>query len=242
MNNALGTLIRSAAMAPSGDNMQPWQFAVDEAGESVTIFVDKTRDTSPMNAGQQMSALACGAALENIVQTARHNELEVEIHAPGDSSCKTSVHRSRSRPLSVEIPEFIALRHTNRRLYDGSSLSESVTSSWHDAVEKEKGIEIIWVTHRELLREFAIEIGRADAAMFGQRPCLKAFLANVRFDQPNSAAVEEGLCVGSLELATLERHILPRLKLVPSAFLRTWPMRMTFQKKAEHLINSSSGI
>ena len=242
MNEPFHTLISAAVLAPSGDNMQPWRFEIDEADTSITIYVDDTRDTSPMNTGQRMSRLACGAAIENIVQTAEHNDWEIAIEAHDNSFRIATVHVVGGWSQCSSIPDFIKRRHTNRRPYDGSTLPASVTSPWQDIVHKEEDIEIIWVTHQDSLREIAIAIGRADAEMFGRAAFFRAFLSNVRFDLPLRAAAEEGLCVGSLELSVLERRVLPMLRHAPGAFLRSWPMRRSFQTKAERLVNSSSGM
>jgi len=242
MNEQLLTLVSSAMLAPSGDNMQPWHFVIDEAGTSITVYVDETRDTSPMNAGQRMSRLACGAAIENIVQTAEHNGWEIAIDAHNDSSRVATVQMIRSSSQCGEIPDFISRRHTNRRLYDGATLPASVTSPWKDMALSDEDVEIIWVTDRSLLRELAIAIGRADAEMFGRAAFFRAFVSNVRFDLPPCVAADEGLCVGSLELTAFERRVLPMLRHAPDILLRSWPMRLSFQTKAKRLVNSSSGM
>ena len=71
LEGELEALVAAASRAPSGDNTQPWRFVVDRARGLVTIAVDPRRDPSPMNAGQRMARIACGAALENLVQAAR---------------------------------------------------------------------------------------------------------------------------------------------------------------------------
>ena len=67
----LEALIDAAVRAPSGDNTQPWRFLVDSDQGRMTLRVDEGRDRSPMNAGQRMARIAAGAALENLLQTAR---------------------------------------------------------------------------------------------------------------------------------------------------------------------------
>ena len=51
--SALDTLLEAAILAPSGDNTQPWRFAVDRERWTIAVDVDPTRDPSPMNAGQR---------------------------------------------------------------------------------------------------------------------------------------------------------------------------------------------
>ena len=69
--SALEQLVAAAIRAPSGDNTQPWRFILHRASHRIEVHVDEMRDSSPMNAGQCMSRIACGAAIENIFQMAR---------------------------------------------------------------------------------------------------------------------------------------------------------------------------
>ena len=81
MQDTLDFLIGQAILAPSGDNVQPWTFHADSDAGKIVVRVDEPRDTSPMNAGQRMSRIAVGAAVENIVHSAAMNDLEAEIEA-----------------------------------------------------------------------------------------------------------------------------------------------------------------
>ena len=78
----LESLVSAAVRAPSGDNLQPWRFILDPHKETISIHLDPTRDRSPINAGQRMSRIACGAALENLVRTAQRKDWQVFQDAP----------------------------------------------------------------------------------------------------------------------------------------------------------------
>jgi hypothetical protein len=242
MNEPFKTLISAAMLAPSGDNMQPWRFEIDERGASLTICVDEARDPSPMNAGQRMSRVACGAAIENIVQTARYNKWEVFIETHEDPFIVATFGiKTRSSQVG-QIPDAIKHRHTNRRLYDRQVLPDSFGSQWQVAFETENDVAVSWVTKPDVIRNIANAVGQADAAMFGRPAFFKAFLSNVRFDLPFDAPAEEGLCTGALELLALERRVLPLLSRAPNAILRSALMRRSFQVKAERLVKSASGL
>ena len=70
-------LLKAAAVAPSGDNTQPWRFEVETS--RIRVIVDPARDPSPMNAGQRMARIAAGAAAENIIACQRHNGGEARV-------------------------------------------------------------------------------------------------------------------------------------------------------------------
>ena len=58
-------ILEEAIYAPSGENCQPWKFAVD--GSNVHIFNVPEADASLYNFEQRGSYVAHGALIENIV-------------------------------------------------------------------------------------------------------------------------------------------------------------------------------
>ncbi len=236
------TLIKAAILAPSGDNTQSGEFEADKQGATITVFLDETRDRSPMNAGQQMARIACGAAIENIVQTAHHNGLKAQVEYFDDPLQVATVRIEGYSGAGVIIPDCIADRHTNRHLYDGRSLTGEEITRLQNYLPNEGGIEVDWISDRQELLGIANAVGRADALMFGQPEYLLAFLSKVRFDLPPNVAADEGLPVGSLEVSAFERLLLPLLRFAPTFLISSPMMRATYKKNAERLINSASGV
>lgn len=243
VSGPLATLLSAAVLAPSGDNLQPWQFVVDDAQSTVRVLVDEARDASPMNAGQRMSRIACGAAVENIAETARHNHWDVEVDGRLHGRQVALIRLDGIRGAAAgQIPAVLSQRHTNRRFYDASRIDRSIAARWEEACGDELGVQALWITDPDGLRAGAAAIGRADAEMFGRRGYFKAFLSNVRFDLALQAAADEGLCVGSLELSAFERMMMPGLRYVPDGLICSWPMRQSFRSRAAKLVMSSSGL
>ncbi len=234
-------LIEAAALAPSGDNTQPWRFDVDEESSMLSVYLDETRDTSPMNAGQQMSRLACGAAIENIVQTAIHNGLQVRVNLKDDSLLVATIQVENYNGAELDIPSYVSNRHTNRRPYNGRILSDEEIGVLNELVRGEDEIKLVCITNRKELQDLSRVIGIADALMFGQSKFLRAFLANVRFDLPVNQPATEGLPLGSLEISAFERKFLKASRFFPDRVLKSWLLQRTFRTNAEKLIQSSSG-
>jgi len=78
----LESLVAAALRAPSGDNTQPWRFQIDPRTGRVSLFLDESRDPSPMNAGQRMARIALGAAFENLLRAAGSLGLEIAVETP----------------------------------------------------------------------------------------------------------------------------------------------------------------
>ena len=105
------TLISAAVLAPSGDNTQPWRFEIDEDASTIKVMVDESRDRSPMNAGQRMSRIACGAAVENMIRTARFNHWNIEYSI----NAQPTIWITSKTPVPGQIDPVLKERVTNRQ-------------------------------------------------------------------------------------------------------------------------------
>lgn len=237
----LETLIRAATLAPSGDNTQPWRFAVDAERGTIAFFVDESRDPSPMNAGQRMARIAVGATLENAWRTAHRNSWEATLE-PATPPALAVLHLPSNAGERGEIEDAIRARVTNRRLYEGRALPVEQLERLRNATPVLEGVATHWITGRERVAALAELMGRADALMLGDPSMRRAFLGKVRFDQPAVAAVEEGLSLASLELSFSERTMLQMLPRIPSWLLTIAGARRAFAAKAQKLVQSASGL
>lgn len=237
----LETLIRAATLAPSGDNTQPWRFAVDAERGTIAFLIDETRDPSPMNAGQRMARIALGAALENALRTARRNNWETTPEA-GTPPALVVLHVHDSAGDPGEIEDVIRTRVTNRQLYDGRTLPAEQLERLRSQTPVLNDVATHWIAGTERIAALAKLIGRADALMLGDPSMRRAFLGNVRFDQPAAAAVEEGLSLASLELSFSDRIMLRMLPCLPNGLLTALGARRAFAAKARKLVRSASGL
>jgi hypothetical protein len=233
----LEALVEAALRAPSGDNTQPWRFQIDPRTGRVALFLDESRDPSPMNAGQRMARIALGAALENLLRAAGAFGLEVAVERPTPPAL--AVVRFEGSPagdVAVEIGE----RVTNRRPYDGRPISAALLEKLRRQTPPRQGIATHWIIGAERLRSLAGLIRRADEMMLGNLAFYNAFLRNVRFDAPPAAEVEEGLSLASLELSATDRiglRLLPRL---PSPLRRLGLKPLAAHSK--RLVESASAL
>ena len=243
-------LISAAARAPSGDNMQPWQFVANSNETLIEIFIDADRDSSPMNSGQRMSLIACGAAIQNALLVARERGWHAELELPDELmnvSHALLVARIRLGARTAQNPtenysRLISERVANRRPYDGRPLSPIILVDLELSTPELNGVVTHWIDDRSTLNELARIVGRGDAIMFGEASMRAAFLANVRFDLPAKAQADEGLSLASLETSAPLGIALRAMKRIPNALFELTGGRATFAAHAQKLVRSASGL
>ncbi len=102
--------------APSGDNSQPWHFALNAHPNQIVIHVNESRDLSPMNAGQRMSRIAVGAAAENVRRTCDYNRIDAQLVCESHSCCIMMQADIGSGRIIEPDPVILSVRRTGNLL------------------------------------------------------------------------------------------------------------------------------
>lgn len=241
---ALEQLVAAAIRAPSGDNTQPWRFILHRASHRIDVHLDEMRDSSPMNAGQVMSRIACGAAIENMFQMARARgwtaTLETRAGSPiATVSLQGFTDNGRS---SGRIEDLIARRVVNRRLYDGRPTSPELLARLKSETPVLDDVSTHWIYGPERLSQLASVIGRADGLMYGAKPLRRAILSRVRFDADYDAEVEDGLSVASLEASAAELIAMRTMFRGPNWLFKLSGTPHVLGSRARKLVKSASGL
>ena len=234
-------LLYAAARAPSGDNTQAWRFVIDPGKREVSLVLDESRDGSPMNAGQCMARVAVGAAVENLLRVAREGRWLAELDLAPPQALVTIRLGGGGRPGCRE-EVLVSSRTTNRRLYDGRSLTKKELERLARDTPEHQGVTTLWIVERGRVSRLAGLIGTADALMFGDRSMRDAFLANVRFDRPPCECVMEGLSLACLELTRPERTGLRVMRQAPEFLLSLGGAFRMLAAKSRELVSSASGV
>ncbi|MBX3437163.1 MAG: hypothetical protein KF861_06715 [Planctomycetaceae bacterium] len=237
----LDQLVEAAVRAPSGDNLQPWQFEVHPDGRRVIIRVDATRDPSPMNAGQRMAWIAVGAAAENMLAAARFNGQEAVVDFSHESDAAV-VHVDDVPEAEFRPDPNILARVTNRKLYEGRAVTDQTLGLLQERTPPLAESKTDWIVDPARIEELAEIIRQSDAVLFGNPAMREAFFRSVRFDAAADAEVDEGLSLASLEIRRREVTAFRMASRMPHWLFRAAGVARTIGAKSAQLVKSSSGV
>ena len=164
-------LLRSAVLAPSSHNTQPWIFEVHE--DRFDVYADMSRWLEVADADQRELRLSLGCALENLLLAAESVGLApiLRLFPEPERPELVATLRLHRRPPGVapsrpvELMEAVPVRHTERDAFDGCPVSPRLQEELA-AVATEPGVEIHLTDHPALRRRVEELTVEADERQF----------------------------------------------------------------------------
>ena len=213
--NFLDRMARAAALAPSGDNLQPWSFRAD--GDALLVRHDPTRDLSLFNVKYSASFIALGAVMENIAIAASDEgflaKIEYFPNGPNGETVGRVLFEPGGQPDALAA--VLDRRCTNRRPYEKTAISPATFASL-DVTKRFSAINLSWVQDPIRLQSLGKIIARADRLIFENPRIHNHLFSTLRWSQAEVERTRDGLPIDSLELG----------KLGSLAFrgLKSWPL------------------
>lgn len=191
-------LVNAASLAPSADNMQPWEFR--KQGDSIEVFCVKSR-ILPTDVISMFAWIGVGAAIQNIVVKAMAHGLvaTVEYQSPKNIEESAAVIRFFPSNLEGHMAESINIRTTNRSPYKNQPLEVSLISKLSQSIQ---GLEagIHWTTTAANLNLMASMDARSTYIRLDHKPLHDELFDILRFTPKDMEATRYGLTFASLEV------------------------------------------
>jgi hypothetical protein len=154
-------LVRAAILAPSPHNAQGWLFGT--GANHLDVYADRTRATGALDPFLRELHVGLGAAVENVVLTARTQGLAPTVLMLPNGAGSTHVAHVALAPappqasaLAAQIPR----RHTNRYPYaTGRDLPQSALTAMTELADPNvPDVRVIWLTgsDRGLMSELLV--------------------------------------------------------------------------------------
>ena len=195
--DVLRKILSVAVQAPSGDNAQPWRFALSD--DTLRIFNVPGGDATLYNFRQRGSYFAHGALAENICIAALAQGFEVSIEPfPGQPNCTATMAFRPTSPAHNHLHDAIGKRVTNRKPYDKKPLDPGHVEALKTAASGDFGARLELVHERAAIESLARAISANERILMENRQ-LHDFLFNMIRWSEQEEFERPGLFVKTME-------------------------------------------
>lgn len=243
-------LVADAILAPSGGNAQPWRWR--SVGADIHLFLDRSRVTALTDFEGCGATVALGAAAENLLLSAHHARLAVELEIFPDGAHPDWAARFRFVPTGDETAEalwrdelypLLLARHTNRKIGARQPLAPTALESLTNAVRSLPGADVQWLYEAASLDECGHLVGAGDRLRLLGPTLHRELMSELRWTAAEAETTRDGLSVETLECAPSDlaglrmcRHR-PALELV-----RQWGGGRNLEKMSRKAIAAASAV
>jgi hypothetical protein len=241
-------ILECAAQAPSGGNCQPWRFGVE--GDSIFVFRDESRSKGLRDWNSLASLFAIGAAIENAVIAAQEvGHLAEVILFPQRGRMDLIASIEIARQVEPLFPadgraqiDLIAKRATNRKLGDGSPLSQKEMIFLSEAAKHaDNSLELLQDTEARI--QVGQILGAFDRIQLTVPELNREVVSELRWTQEEVDYNRDGIDVGGLELGVSETCALKLIARPDVASILREPGRgVILEEAAVKAMSSSSAV
>ncbi len=160
------SIVRSAVLAPSSHNTQPWRFQI--ADRSISLYADRTRALAVNDPDDRELAISCGCSLLNLRVAAAHAGFSAKVevlpdHNDGDLLARVNLEQAGASISSdAKLFAFIKGRRTYRKRFDSKPVPDSVMRALSDYATEERAW-LVRVEPEEKRQEVAGLVAEGDA-------------------------------------------------------------------------------
>ena len=208
-------ILEAAVMAPSGDNVQPWDIRVSENFTQIDLYNLPDKDNSYYNYQQSASYIAHGAVIENILIAAKHLGSHVDYQLFPDAGDEDYVARISLSPAeSQQDPLYTAIfeRSTNRFPYKRTDISDEVLQALNDSVKYIDTAKVSLVNQKDKIKQLAKELMVNDRIVFECKDIHQFLFDKVRWNKKQIEETRDGMPVGTLGLSFIEKLAFPMMR------------------------------
>jgi len=196
-------ILALAVYAPSGDNSQPWRFAVK--GNEIHIFNLPDRDNPYLNFRQSGSYVAHGGLIENIAIAVSHYGYKANVILFPDDKILNWVAKVTLEPQSPGVDPlypFIKERCTNRKPYKPKKLTSGQKNDLIKCPEEVAAGKVILLDGNEQMKALG-KAGSITERIVLETPFLhKLFFDDLVWTEGEERQKKRGLYLKTFELPT----------------------------------------
>lgn len=205
-------IIKAGTMAPSGDNVQPWRFVVND--NIIRLFNVPEKDDSLYNFKQNASMIANGAAIENMVIAAKEFGYEIKISLfpdTGNSNHVADLILHRGAIEKDSLFESIEKRATNRKPYEDVSLTDEQRRAIFECQKLRAG-EVSLAEGREKTKKLGKLLSTNEQVVLENKQLHNFLFSHIVWNEKEEKEKKSGLYIETLELSKPQKAMFKLVK------------------------------
>jgi tRNA A37 threonylcarbamoyladenosine dehydratase len=242
-------ILDMANSAPSGGNMQPWEWVYDQNGV-LHLFHDKTRSKSLLDFKGTGSLISFGAALENIRLTCLKMGIQTSIKShisefEEDKIASIQFNNKSNAPIADKygyLTPFIENRLTNRLNEIRKPIQDS-TFEELSAMASDAGFRLRVFDQEAQIEKLARINGVMDWVRMINLEGYNDFVKEIRWSQTEAEKTKDGIDLETFDLGVAD---MAALKLINNAkamkFIRDHRLGKGFTRISDNTFKSASAI
>jgi nitroreductase len=194
-------LVKAASLAPSADNMQPWEFR--KQVDTIEVYCAKSR-ILPTDVIGMFAWVSVGAAIQNIVEASAANGFvaKIEYSIPVHINKSAAIVRLSPGITDGHLANWIALRTTNRNPYEVQPLDLSLIDELtHNVHGLKAGVH--WNTKPSGFECLALMDANSTYIRLEHKPLHDELFDILRFTHKEIESARYGLTFESLEVPSV---------------------------------------
>ena len=210
------TLVRHAALAPSGGNAQPWRFVY--ANDTLRCFHDRKRSESFLDFEDRASHMAFGALAENLRLSAAGMRVALRIDAFPRADeplliCEAVLGGQAATPSAEtwRLAAQLELRVTNRKLGARAPMPDDEAAALVTLAE-DAGATLRVLRGKDELAELGDILGQGDKLRFLSPIMHREMMSEMRWTPEETERTRDGLDVATLELSAVDAAAMKLLR------------------------------
>lgn len=200
------SLIKDASLAPSADNMQPWEFR--KSNDAIEVCCAPERFL-PTDVNSMFSWISIGAAIQNIVIAAEEYGLKAGVkYCPGNDKNDSAIALISFSSNGIKedgvkkensLAKFIGLRNTNRNPYKTEPVEAGIIEKLTASV-KEFNSCIHWTNSQSDFEKMAYMDAHSSYIRLEHKPLHDELFSILRFTKNDIEHTRFGLTFESLDV------------------------------------------
>lgn len=243
--SVVADIVKYAVQAPSGGNVQPWNWVYKN--ESLLLLNDVERSNSILNYNNTGSLLSFGAALENIALAAEKRKLKTESAYFPLGEDNQLIARISFSPLTTphhpfpDLIDQVFKRCTNRNLGPRKNIPQHQKDLLTQAVQSIQGANMKLFSDPDDMEQVKSIIGEIDKLFMTNKIGHGHFTKEIRWNENEVQSTRDGIDIDTIDLTATERAglILSKNWNV-TKHIKKWGLGNEFGKLSQKAIDAAS--